>query len=95
MALSCDAYVIFDSAATVFVKYFDVVGVKERPRPEYAAKCTMYEKNPITGIKEPYFPKRERIPRIVSGLGVIVLMVLMRILYKYTSVYTSYSTNML
>ena len=48
---------------------------QERPRPEYVAKCDTYEKNPITGIKEPYFPKRERMPRIISGLGVVIMMV--------------------
>ena len=33
------------------------------------------EKNPITGVKEPYFPERMRIPRIISGIGVIIVMV--------------------
>ena len=33
------------------------------------------EKNPITGVKEPYFPQRERIPRIISGVAVIIIMV--------------------
>lgn len=54
---------------------------EERPRPEYAAKCTTFEKNPITGIKEPYFPKRDRIPRIISGLGVIILMMCLVIIF--------------
>ena len=49
--------------------------IQERPRPEYAARCTQFEKNLITGIKEPYFPPRERLPRILSGLAVIIMMV--------------------
>ena len=48
---------------------------QERPRPEYAAKAPTYEKNPITGIKEPHFPPRKRLPRILSGIAVIIIMV--------------------
>ncbi len=33
------------------------------------------EKNPITGVREPYFPERMRLPRIISGIGVIIIMV--------------------
>jgi len=49
--------------------------VQEHPRPEYAAKCTMMEPNPITGVNEPYFPQKQRMPRLVSGYAVIILMV--------------------
>jgi len=48
---------------------------KERPRTEYAAKCTTTEVNPITGIEEPYFPQQQRTHRLVSGYAVIILMV--------------------
>jgi len=49
--------------------------LQEHPRPEYAAKCTMMEANPITGKMEPYFPQKSRTPRLVSGYAVIILMV--------------------
>ncbi|XP_052224837.1 anoctamin-7-like [Dreissena polymorpha] len=47
---------------------------RERPRPEYAAKAPTYEENPITRVKEPYFPPRKRLPRILSGIAVIIIM---------------------
>lgn len=49
--------------------------LQERPRPEYVARAPTYEKNPITGVKEPYFPDRDRLPRIISGFAVISIMV--------------------
>jgi anoctamin-7 len=49
--------------------------LQERPRPEYAAKAPTYEENPITRVKEPYFPPRKRLPRILSGIAVIIVMV--------------------
>jgi len=49
--------------------------MQEHPRPEYAAKCTEMETNPITGTAEPYFPQKQRTPRMVSGYAVIILMV--------------------
>ncbi len=33
------------------------------------------EENPVTGIKEPYFPEKARISRMVTGSMVIVIMV--------------------
>ena len=48
---------------------------EERPRPEFAANAPYLEKNPITGIKEPSFPKAVRMRRIAAGSGIIVLMV--------------------
>ena len=33
---------------------------EERPRPEFAAKAPYLEKNPITGVREPAFPKAVR-----------------------------------
>ncbi|KAL5013614.1 hypothetical protein ScPMuIL_007884 [Solemya velum] len=54
---------------------------EERPRPEYAAKAPTYEKNAITGVKEPYFPPRDRIPRILSGMAVIVIMIFLVIIF--------------
>ena len=37
--------------------------------------CPTMEKNPVTGVKEPHFPPRDRLPRILSGIGVIIIMV--------------------
>lgn len=58
--------------------HWDCMGFQdeeERPRPEFAANAPYLEKNPITGIKEPSFPKAVRMRRIAAGSGIIVLMV--------------------
>ncbi|XP_069805178.1 anoctamin-7 [Dendropsophus ebraccatus] len=47
---------------------------EERPRPEFAAMAPQMEQNPITGVKEPYFPERDRLSRILTGSMVIVIM---------------------
>ena len=47
----------------------------ERPRPDFAAKAPYLEKNPITGIREPSFPKAVRMRRIAAGSGVILVQV--------------------
>ncbi|ELT94351.1 hypothetical protein CAPTEDRAFT_102977, partial [Capitella teleta] len=54
---------------------------EERPRPEYVSKCSHLEKNPITGIKEPYFPKEDRFARVLSGAAVIVVMMVLVIIF--------------
>ncbi|XP_060569747.1 anoctamin-7-like [Ruditapes philippinarum] len=54
---------------------------EERPRPEYAAKAPTYEENPITRVKEPYFPPRKRLPRILSGIAVIIVMMTLVIIF--------------
>jgi anoctamin-7 len=48
---------------------------EERPRPDFAAKAPYLEKNPITGIREPAFPRAIRLRRIAAGSGLILLMV--------------------
>ncbi|ESO82539.1 hypothetical protein LOTGIDRAFT_134438, partial [Lottia gigantea] len=48
---------------------------EERPRTEYAAKAPEWKENPVTGIREPYFDPRNRLPRILSGMAVLVIMV--------------------
>ncbi|KAG1673585.1 Anoctamin-7 [Nymphon striatum] len=48
---------------------------EERPRPDFAAKAPLVERNPITGIKEPSFPLTVRLKRMAAGVGVIFLMV--------------------
>ncbi|XP_065277392.1 anoctamin-7-like [Emys orbicularis] len=47
---------------------------EERPRPEFAAMAPRMEQNPITGLKEPYFPKRDRLSRVLTGSMAIVIM---------------------
>ncbi|XP_073457599.1 anoctamin-7 isoform X1 [Aquarana catesbeiana] len=47
---------------------------EEPPRPEFAAMAPQMEQNPITGVKEPYFPERARLSRILTGSMVIVIM---------------------
>ncbi|XP_076085009.1 anoctamin-7-like isoform X2 [Mytilus galloprovincialis] len=54
---------------------------EERPRPEYVVKAPTYEKNPITGVKEPYFPERARLPRIISGFAAITIMITIVIVF--------------
>lgn len=54
---------------------------EERPRPEYAAMAPAFEKNPVTGIREPYFPSRDRIPRILSGIAVIIVMIILVLIF--------------
>jgi len=49
----------------------------ERPRPEFAANAPYLEKNPITGVREPSFPKEVRLRRIAAGSGLILLMILL------------------
>jgi len=58
--------------------HWDCMGFQEdeeRPRPEFAAKAPFLEKNPITGIKEPSFPKTLRLKRIAAGAGLILFMI--------------------
>nr|XP_047138898.1 anoctamin-7 isoform X2 [Hydra vulgaris] len=47
----------------------------EKPRPSYVALAPSIEKNPITGILEPYFPPEQRVPRIYSGIMIVLTMV--------------------
>ncbi|KAJ6656874.1 hypothetical protein lerEdw1_003205 [Lerista edwardsae] len=46
----------------------------ERPRPEFAARAPCMEQNPVTGVKEPHFPERDRLSRILTGSMAIILM---------------------
>ncbi|RWS10233.1 anoctamin-7-like protein [Dinothrombium tinctorium] len=48
---------------------------EEKPRPEFAARAPLIERNPVTGLKEPSFPEGTRFRRMVAGLGAILLMV--------------------
>lgn len=48
---------------------------QERPRPEFAATAPTMEPNPVTGVKEPYFPEKTRLSRMFTGSMVIIMMV--------------------
>ena len=52
-----------------------LLSVQERPRPEFAAMAPAMEENPVTGVKEPYFPEKARLSRMLTGSMVIVIMV--------------------
>jgi len=54
---------------------------EERPRPEFAANAPYLEKNPITGIREPAFPKAVRMRRIAAGSGLIILMIVLVLIF--------------
>ncbi|XP_022096905.1 anoctamin-7-like isoform X1 [Acanthaster planci] len=54
---------------------------EERPRPEFAAKAPMMEKNPITGIMEPYFPEDLRKKRWLTGVGILCGMVVLVLIF--------------
>ncbi|XP_077168838.1 anoctamin-7-like isoform X1 [Paroedura picta] len=47
---------------------------EEGPRAEFAALAPRMEQNPVTGVKEPFFPDRDRLSRILTGSMAIVLM---------------------
>lgn len=58
--------------------HWDCMGFKdeeERPRPEFAARAPFYERNPVTGIPEPSFPRSLRNKRVAAGIGIVFLMV--------------------
>lgn len=59
----------------------DFEAEEERPRPEYAAKAPTFKENPITGVKEPYFDPSDRLPRILSGMAAIIIMIFLVIIF--------------
>uniref|UniRef100_A0A1I8HU45 Anoctamin n=1 Tax=Macrostomum lignano TaxID=282301 RepID=A0A1I8HU45_9PLAT len=54
---------------------------EERPRPEYSALSPVYQRNPVTGNLEPHFPNRKRIPRIVTGVMCIIIMMVLVVIF--------------
>ncbi|XP_048580920.1 anoctamin-7 isoform X2 [Nematostella vectensis] len=54
---------------------------EERPRPTFAALAPAVERNPITGLLEPYFPDEKRSPRVLSGIAIICGMVSLVMLF--------------
>uniref|UniRef100_A0A3Q0S5D4 Anoctamin n=1 Tax=Amphilophus citrinellus TaxID=61819 RepID=A0A3Q0S5D4_AMPCI len=59
---------------------------EERPRPEFAAMAPTMEQNPVTGVKEPYFPEKTRLSRMFTGSMVIIMMLCVVIIFLVTVV---------
>ncbi|KAK6303538.1 hypothetical protein J4Q44_G00259920 [Coregonus suidteri] len=51
---------------------------EERPRPEFAAMA------PVTGVKEPYFPEKARLSRMLTGSMVIIIMLCVVMIFLVT-----------
>ncbi|CAF1002327.1 unnamed protein product [Adineta ricciae] len=54
---------------------------ENRPRPEFAIRTSRVEKNPVTGLLEPYFPPRVRIYRIIAGIVTLSVMICIVIIF--------------
>ncbi|CAF1280566.1 unnamed protein product [Adineta steineri] len=54
---------------------------ENRPRPEFAIRTSTVEKNPVTGILEPYFPPRSRLYRIIGGIITLSVMICIVIIF--------------
>ncbi|XP_051515951.1 anoctamin-7-like isoform X2 [Myxocyprinus asiaticus] len=57
---------------------------EEPPRPEFAAMAPAMEENPVTGVKEPYFPEKARISRMLTGSMVIIIMLCVVMIFLVT-----------
>ncbi|CAM4679351.1 unnamed protein product [Leuciscus chuanchicus] len=57
---------------------------EEPPRPEFSAMAPAMEENPVTGVKEPYFPEKARISRMLTGSMVIVIMLFVVMIFLVT-----------
>ncbi|XP_074860238.1 anoctamin-7 isoform X2 [Carettochelys insculpta] len=59
----------------------DFEDIEERPRPQFAATAPTTMENPITGVEEPYFPKRNRANRVMAGSMVIIMMIAVVVMF--------------
>ncbi|CAL8400741.1 unnamed protein product, partial [Boreogadus saida] len=57
---------------------------EERPRPEFVAMAPAREYNPVTGVKEPYFPKKDRLTRMFTASMVIIIMLCVVVIFLVT-----------
>ncbi|KAM9279352.1 anoctamin-7 isoform 3-T3 [Morus bassanus] len=55
--------------------------IEERPRPQFTAMAPMTIINPITGVEEPYFPKRSHLHRILAGSMVVIMMIAVVVMF--------------
>ncbi|XP_035878516.1 anoctamin-7 [Phyllostomus discolor] len=53
----------------------DYEDIEERPRPQFAARAPTTALNPVTGVEEPYFPRRSRVRRVLAGSVLVLMMV--------------------
>ncbi|XP_045701803.1 anoctamin-7 isoform X3 [Phyllostomus hastatus] len=53
----------------------DYEDIEERPRPQFAALAPATALNPVTGVEEPYFPRRSRVRRVLAGSVLVLMMV--------------------
>ncbi|CAF5178468.1 unnamed protein product, partial [Rotaria magnacalcarata] len=54
---------------------------ENRPRPEFAIRASTVEKNPVTGILEPYFSATSRRYRVLSGVITLSVMICIVIIF--------------
>ncbi|TKC36936.1 hypothetical protein EI555_011342 [Monodon monoceros] len=47
---------------------------EECPHPEFAALAPQMAQNPVTGLKEPYFPPHTHLPRLLTSSAAILIM---------------------
>uniref|UniRef100_A0A674J2W8 Anoctamin n=1 Tax=Terrapene triunguis TaxID=2587831 RepID=A0A674J2W8_9SAUR len=59
----------------------DFEDIEERPRPQFTAMAPMTMENPITGAEEPYFPKQNRVKRVMAGLMIIIMMIAVVVMF--------------
>uniref|UniRef100_A0A8C3XK52 Anoctamin n=1 Tax=Chelydra serpentina TaxID=8475 RepID=A0A8C3XK52_CHESE len=59
----------------------DFEDIEERPRPQFTTMAPMMMENPITGAEEPYFPKRNRVKRVMAGLMIIIMMIAVVVMF--------------
>lgn len=91
--------IVFLSPAVFFLEFWkrkeitlayqwDCLGYEseeERPRPTFAALAPEMRDNPVTRISEPHFPDERRKPRLFSGIFIIITMVCIKTLFRYSN----------
>ncbi len=50
---------------------------EERPRPEYLARVTTLKPNPVTEKMEPYMPAKQKVPRLIGAVGIVVFFIIL------------------
>lgn len=50
---------------------------EERPRPEYLARVTTLKENLVTGKMEPSMPAKQRVPRLMGALGIVLFFIVL------------------
>lgn len=50
---------------------------EERPRPQYLARVTTLKENPVTGKMEPSMPAKQKVPRMVGAISIVVFFIIL------------------